>query len=44
MDSNREGLEILPLTEGDENIKRRQTVENPKGAIVLIYGICQGAW
>lgn len=44
MENNQEKLEILPLTEGDEKIKRRQTVEKPKGAIVLVHGICHGAW
>lgn len=37
-------LEILPIDEADENKKKRQIVENPKGAIVLVHGICHGAW
>ena len=37
-------LEILPIDEIDENKKRRQIVDNPKGAIVLVHGICHGAW
>lgn len=37
-------LEILPIDEKDENKKKRQTVENPKGALVLVHGICHGAW
>lgn len=37
-------LEILPIHETNENKKKRQIVENPKGAIVLVHGICHGAW
>lgn len=38
------GLEILPIHEDNEDKKRRQTVENPNGATVLVHGICHGAW
>ena len=37
-------LEILPLDEKDEAKRKRQIVENPKGCIVLVHGICHGAW
>lgn len=37
-------LEILPIHEADKEKKKRQTVENPKGAIALVHGICHGAW
>lgn len=37
-------LEILPLDEIDSAKKERQTVKNPKGYIVLVHGICHGAW
>lgn len=37
-------LEILPITETSENKKKRQVVENPEGVIVLVHGICHGAW
>lgn len=37
-------LEILPIHEVDKEKKKRQTVENPKGAIALVHGICHGAW
>ena len=37
-------LEILPIHEVDKEKKKRQTVETPKGATVLVHGICHGAW
>lgn len=37
-------LEILPINETDANKKKQQIVENPKGALVLVHGICHGAW
>lgn len=37
-------LEILPIHETNEDKKKRQTVENPTGATVLVHGICHGAW
>lgn len=37
-------LEILPIHEANKEKKKRQTVENPKGATVLVHGICHGAW
>lgn len=37
-------LEILPLNEKDSSKREKQIVENPKGYIVLVHGICHGAW
>lgn len=37
-------LEILPLTEENSQKRKRQIVGNPKGFIVLVHGICHGAW
>lgn len=37
-------LEILPFGEKDEAKRERQIVKNPKGCIVLVHGICHGAW
>lgn len=37
-------LEILPIHEADQEKKKRQTVKTPKGAIILVHGICHGAW
>lgn len=36
-------LDILPLTEENHLKRERQIVENPKGFIVLVHGICHGA-
>lgn len=37
-------LEILPLDEKNKEKRERQIVKNPKGYIVLVHGICHGAW
>lgn len=37
-------LEVLPLNEKDAAKRERQIVKNPKGYIVLVHGICHGAW
>lgn len=37
-------LDILPLTEKNNLKRERQIVKNPKGFIVLVHGICHGAW
>lgn len=37
-------LDILPLTEENHLKRERPIVENPKGFIVLVHGICHGAW
>lgn len=37
-------LEILPRDEKDSEKKKKQTVKNPKGCVVLVHGICHGAW
>ena len=37
-------LEILPLDEKNKAKRDRQVVEHPKGYIVLVHGICHGAW
>lgn len=37
-------LEILPLDEQNQENKEAWIVKDPKGAIILVHGICHGAW
>lgn len=37
-------LEILPRDEKIEEKRQKQIVKNPKGCLVLVHGICHGAW
>lgn len=37
-------LEVLPLDEKNKAKRERQLIKNPKGFIVLVHGICHGAW
>ena len=37
-------LDILPLTEENSQKREKWIIENPKGYIVLVHGICHGAW